>query len=175
MKTFVEDMFRPDKLRPKKVNGRELKVRDFAELLKLYVKELRSGEYPTPERLFEATAKTANRAVVDSCYDKYHYLMTQLINRGPQQPEKFKEMHGDIITNILNVFKRSKKMGNETVVGAASRDLRKRIESVEAGFNERNSAAYEEEQNAKLMAALLGAAAVAAPVAAGAVIAAMKK
>lgn len=51
VKDFVEDLFRPNDVKTKLIDGKDLTDRDFVAFAELYVSELRSGRLSKPEKV----------------------------------------------------------------------------------------------------------------------------
>ena len=146
IKTFVEDILRPKNLKPKRINGAPLTVRQFGVFLKHYVILMHNEEIPTPERLFEATAKAVNRKIVDDCFEKYNATLLKIVSESPREPASFKVLRGYILENTVNYFWRSKVMGGSTALSIALEDLIKRIDSTEEYFERFNNMAYDKKR-----------------------------
>lgn len=141
-RTFVEDIFRRDNLKPKKVHGRELTVRDFRVSVELHVNEIHSNRVPTPKSLHDATVKAANSVVVNRCLEMYHdRIKDALLSNDPRVPARFEELHESVLTEVLNLFDQSKKMGGPMSMALALEDLNARIATSREFFKRANIAA----------------------------------
>lgn len=143
MKAFIENLFRPSNLKPKKINGQELRARDFAKFARLYASALHDGQYPEPRRLFEAAASATNSEVVEKCFVAYQTLISELIEDHPRVPDNFEVFHDHVVSSVVDYFKRLVTMGGETADAAALKDLLKRINSAKCNFDKLNSLLYE--------------------------------
>lgn len=142
MKAFIKNLFRPENLRPKKINGRELRGRDFAESVDHYVKELRSGNYPEIGRLLDCTIRAANSVLINECVGKFEVAMLAIIENNPGTPGDFESSYDNARNVALDHFKQSKKMGSDDDVETFLADLRDRIANLKEYFEGLNSTAY---------------------------------
>lgn len=80
MKEFVPSILAPENLIIKKINGVELKAKDFVRYLTSYNRILSGSDLPTPKTILAATADAHNYAAVSTAKDYYSELMEKNIN-----------------------------------------------------------------------------------------------
>lgn len=142
LKCFIEDLLKPSKLKPKRVHGKELTLRDFLVFVEIYVREMRSDKLPTPQTMYDATVSATNSAVVSTCFEMYQAQVSALISGNPQEPARFEELHDSVLKNVFSHFDQSTMMGGKGKVAAAFKGLKAQIAAVKPQFVAANSAAH---------------------------------
>lgn len=80
LKAFVPSILAPENLIIKKINGVELKAKDFIHYLISYKRTLSGSALPTPKTILGATADAQNYAAVSTAKDYYSELMESTFN-----------------------------------------------------------------------------------------------
>lgn len=87
----VEHILVQSNLTRKKLNGRELRVDDFALIVGYFVDELRNGRYPPLERLLGCAADAAaNSDLVVECVNEFRLAMMEFVRSDWPDHEYFK-------------------------------------------------------------------------------------
>lgn len=126
LKAFVEDIFRPENLKTKKINGKDITGRDLVLSVGSYAEVLSSGDLPEAESLFEATVRAANSAVIIRCMVMYRERIQKLYT-DPKDPTGFETFHASVVEAVILEFDKSVKMGGDRAIEAALHELQKQI------------------------------------------------
>ena len=115
LKGFIATLFRPANLKPKRVHGREITVREFLVFVEHYTSIMKSDEI--------ATARATNSVIVNECIEMYRQSLSALIRDDPRDPSSFEELLNTVCRNAVNYFSISGMIGDETEISAALEDV----------------------------------------------------
>ena len=146
LKSFIESLLQPSNLKPKRVHGREITVREFLVFVEEYASIMESDEIPSPETLYAATVRATNSVIVDECIEMYWKRPWAVIQEDPPDPSSLEKLLKTMYRDVIDHFNKSKMIGNGEGISAALELLKAGISSWREFFTRIITEAY----NAKL-------------------------
>lgn len=143
LREFVEDLLKPENLRPKVINGKEITLQDFLVYAKVYKERLHGDQLPTPQTLYDATVTATNTAVVSKCLSLYETRLSEKTRSEPCDAKSFEALHVQTLSEIDAFFEASVKMGGEFKVQVAREEMAIKIAGLCELFRAANSSNYE--------------------------------
>uniref|UniRef100_A0AC35TWW8 Major sperm protein n=1 Tax=Rhabditophanes sp. KR3021 TaxID=114890 RepID=A0AC35TWW8_9BILA len=111
--TFVEHIFSPENIVPKKINGIALTCRDLFEYFKAYITVFKGSDLPEPKTMLNATAEANNFAAVSQAKAIYTKGMEEICGGGTpyMKTSDLEKEHEKAMAKSIRNFKSTKKMG----------------------------------------------------------------
>ncbi|XP_031639340.1 atlastin-like [Contarinia nasturtii] len=108
-------LFAPERLIVKKINGQQVRARDFSQYLQAYTNVFNGGSLPEPKSVLMATAEASNTILYNDCMQKYSDAMeTAFKNANPFMSEnELVQLHEQTKTGVLAQFLEKPKLGGD--------------------------------------------------------------
>lgn len=108
---LIEYLLKPEKLNPKKINGKDLIATEFLEYILQYFKLFQSDKLPKAQSIYESTVERQMYILVEQCVEIYKetVYMNQDVIRNARHITLF---HNGSKNKAFFMYKNSKKMGN---------------------------------------------------------------
>lgn len=108
LKNLVENLFKPQNLVVKKIEGIDVKAHELFEYIKSYVNLFSTpGSIPKPKSLYELIVGKFLTQIVSNCYEIYEQTL-----RNPDDRSEINLIHNFALSRALTAFSDAKKMGN---------------------------------------------------------------
>lgn len=121
-----------DKLVTKKVNGDEVTCKDLYRYFEQYIHMYQSNQIPEPKSALEATAQANNMLIKEAEIEKYEVEMKKYCSGRYLPPRRLENHNNDLRVQILEEFRKTKKLGNKTMTekfeGELNEALKQRFE-----------------------------------------------
>lgn len=129
LKHFVPYILAPENLIPKTINGRKIKAGELFNYFISYMEFFNSKEMPTPESIFNATAKANNLTAESAGYE--YYCSNFLAIKGMiHKIEDLDKMHATFKNQAVEKFNAEEKMGSTEFIGTYRKMLQKKCDDL---------------------------------------------
>ncbi|XP_064468345.1 atlastin-2-like [Ornithodoros turicata] len=123
LKNLLSYLLSPERLVPKKINGRIVTCKELVCMFQAYFSVFNEKELPQPRSVFNATAFVHNKRINDEIVKKYETAMEGIARRNThsESDTDIDEQHQKLMKECLSQFEKEQKMGNH------DRDLREQL------------------------------------------------
>ncbi|KAH9126995.1 hypothetical protein AeMF1_002644 [Aphanomyces euteiches] len=139
---YLNQLFGPKTLEPKKIHGVTVTSRELLTFIKSYAALFKEASiFPEAKTLLEATAEANNANMKDKALAKYKLEMQKKV--GPKcnyvQPHHLTEHHRLCVLGSMTIFDMGAKMGRQTAILKVRQQLAQEIETEYARYVEVNA------------------------------------
>ncbi|KAL7014869.1 hypothetical protein ACKWTF_016158 [Chironomus riparius] len=121
---IIDELLKPDNLKIKKVEGRELSGLEYLQYARKCFKQFNSDRLPETPSIYQASIETHMRKLVDLCFGEYKQNFESIVQIDR---EKVADQHSDLIIKALQIYKNSKKMGDDKIDALFRNKLEQKI------------------------------------------------
>ncbi|XP_031639305.1 atlastin-like [Contarinia nasturtii] len=139
-KELSQDLFAPENLLIKMINGQNVRARDLVHYLREYTNLFNNNTLPEPQPMYEATAKVNNLILANDCVRNYSdFMEKQLINLDPYfKSDKLMELHKRAKIDAITKFKNTLKLGSDNAINFQQNEMEENIENHFISFQRKN-------------------------------------
>lgn len=141
LKVFVPSVLSPNNLLVKKIGGCDVNGQSLLEYFRVYAETFKGEKIPEAKNLYDATAEASNLAAAAN--SKNFYLSSMKKICGPQKPyinpKILEQQHTQFLRESLDMFEKTKKLGEEDYSRSFSDNLLKELTTSFEEFVEANN------------------------------------
>ncbi|XP_064461801.1 atlastin-2-like isoform X2 [Ornithodoros turicata] len=117
LKNLVSYLLSPERLVPKRVNGRVVTCKELVCMFQTYFTVFNQEELPKPMSVFNATAFVHNMRIMDDIVRKYETSMEGVAfrNGSLESDTDFDMQHQKVMKECLSQFEKEQKLGNHDI------------------------------------------------------------
>ncbi|XP_055309693.1 atlastin-like [Sitodiplosis mosellana] len=143
---LVPAIFAPDKLIVKKINGHELRARDFAKYLQSYTDIFNGDKLPEPKTVLMATAETSYLILQNECMNFYVDFMEETFDKTETYFDEMelKNIHQRALDGAMSKFDEKRKLGGKKMISKLQRQIKKDINDKFDVFTQKNQVKLED-------------------------------
>lgn len=136
IKLLVPLLLDAEHIKVKNINGSRITCEELVRLFVNYMEVYNTDDLPEPRSMLEATAEVNNMAVMTKCREFYTDEMDKLMKdrRTYMLPDDLDAQHTKMLSNALNKFDKTKKLGGDEFAKEYREQLLQDIEKRKEGY-----------------------------------------